>query len=95
MTTEAANSGRDDLRALPEVATEKLTIAQAVRDAMRDEMARDDSVLVLGEDVGVDGGVVRATEGLLEQFGPERVLDTPYRNRPEPRKHRHRSSRRP
>jgi len=57
--------------------TQKLTIAQAVRDAMRDEMRRDPSVLVLGEDVGVDGGVFRATEGLIEEFGPERVIDTP------------------
>lgn len=57
--------------------TERLTIAQAVRDAMRDEMERDPSVLVLGEDVGVDGGVFRATDGLIEIFGPERVIDTP------------------
>ena len=57
--------------------TEKLTIAQAVRDAMRDEMTRDETVLVLGEDVGVDGGVFRATDGLIEEFGPERVIDTP------------------
>jgi pyruvate dehydrogenase E1 component beta subunit len=59
------------------VASEKLTIAQAVRDAMRDEMDRDSTVLVLGEDVGVDGGVFRATDGLIERFGPERVIDTP------------------
>jgi pyruvate dehydrogenase E1 component beta subunit len=58
-------------------ANQRLTIAQAVRDAMRDEMRRDDTVLVLGEDVGVDGGVFRATDGLLEEFGPERVIDTP------------------
>ena len=58
-------------------ATQKLTIAQAVRDALRDEMARDSTVLVLGEDVGVDGGVFRATEGLIEQFGRDRVIDTP------------------
>jgi pyruvate dehydrogenase E1 component beta subunit len=57
--------------------SERLTIAQAVRDAMRDEMARDETVLVLGEDVGVDGGVFRATDGLIEAFGPERVIDTP------------------
>ncbi|MCP4896462.1 MAG: alpha-ketoacid dehydrogenase subunit beta [bacterium] len=44
---------------------------------MRDEMARDETVLILGEDVGVDGGVFRATEGLLEEFGRERVIDTP------------------
>ena len=40
-------------------------------------MARDDSIIVLGEDVGVDGGVFRVTEGLLNAFGEERVLDTP------------------
>ena len=56
---------------------EKLTIAQAVRDAMHDEMKIDSSVIVLGEDVGVNGGVFRATEGLFEAFGPERVIDTP------------------
>jgi pyruvate dehydrogenase E1 component beta subunit len=40
-------------------------------------MAKDDSIIVLGEDVGVDGGVFRVTEGLLKAFGEERVLDTP------------------
>jgi pyruvate dehydrogenase E1 component beta subunit len=78
MSTDSLSSGDGrQLQAVPEVATERLTIAQAVRDAMRDEMARDETVLVMGEDVGVDGGVFRATEGLLEQFGPERVIDTP------------------
>ena len=57
--------------------TEKLTIAQAVRDAMGDELERDPTVVVLGEDVGVDGGVFRATDGLIERFGPDRVIDTP------------------
>ena len=65
------------LHAVPEVATEKLTIAQAVRDAMLEEMEDNDRVIVLGEDVGVDGGVFRATEGLIERFGTERVIDTP------------------
>ncbi len=65
------------LHAVPEVATEKLTIAQAVRDAMLEEMDGNDRVIVLGEDVGVDGGVFRATEGLIERYGPERVIDTP------------------
>ena len=66
-----------NLHALPEVATEKQTIANAVRDAMLQEMERDSTVLVLGEDVGVDGGVFRATDGLIEAFGSERVIDTP------------------
>ena len=64
-----------DLNAAESGATERLTIAQAVRDAMRDEMTRDASVLVLGEDVGVDGGVFRATDGLIEQFGSDRVIE--------------------
>jgi len=58
-------------------ATEKVTIATAVRDALALEMERDPRVIVMGEDVGVNGGVFRATEGLLERFGPDRVLDTP------------------
>jgi pyruvate dehydrogenase E1 component beta subunit len=70
------NEGRA-LHAVPEVATEKLTIAQAVRDAMLEEMDRDERVIVLGEDVGVDGGVFRATDGLFERFGSDRVIDTP------------------
>ncbi len=77
MTAETASSNGRALRAVPEVATEKLTIARAVRDGLRDEMSRDESVLVLGEDVGVDGGVFRATEDLIEEFGPDRVIDTP------------------
>jgi pyruvate dehydrogenase E1 component beta subunit len=79
MTTQAAAEGTrgTELHAVPESATQKLTIAQAVRDAMRDEMRLDDTVLVLGEDVGVDGGVFRATDGLIEEFGPDRVIDTP------------------
>ena len=54
-----------------------LTIVEAVREALREEMARDERVVVLGEDVGPLGGVFRATDGLLDQFGPERVIDTP------------------
>ena len=53
------------------------TLIKAVNDALATEMARDPSVCVLGEDVGRDGGVFRATEGLLRRFGPERVIDTP------------------
>ena len=57
--------------------TENLTLVQAVRDGLRDEMARDDSVVVMGEDVGKNGGVFRATEGLYDEFGEDRVIDTP------------------
>ncbi len=54
-----------------------VTLVEAIRTALRDELARDDSVLVLGEDVGRSGGVFRATEGLYEEFGDDRVIDTP------------------
>jgi pyruvate dehydrogenase E1 component beta subunit len=57
--------------------TQDLTLVQAVRDGLRDELARDDDVIVLGEDVGKNGGVFRATEGLWEEFGDDRVIDTP------------------
>jgi pyruvate dehydrogenase E1 component beta subunit len=52
-------------------------IIQAVNDALRGEMRRDENVVVLGEDVGKFGGVFRATQGLYEEFGADRVIDTP------------------
>lgn len=52
-------------------------LVQAVRDALDEEMARDDRVCVLGEDVGRKGGVFKATEGLQSRYGAQRVLDTP------------------
>lgn len=52
-------------------------IIQAVNDALRIEMRRDNRVVVLGEDVGKFGGVFRATTGLFDEFGPDRVFDTP------------------
>lgn len=55
----------------------QLNMVQAINLALREEMARDDRVVLLGEDVAADGGVFRISEGLLERFGPERVLDTP------------------
>ena len=54
-----------------------LNMVQAVNLALGQEMERDDRVIILGEDVGRDGGVFRVTEGLMERFGPERVIDTP------------------
>ena len=57
--------------------TQNLTLVQAVRDGLKGEMQRDDDVVVLGEDVGKNGGVFRATEGLYEEFGDDRVIDTP------------------
>jgi 2-oxoisovalerate dehydrogenase E1 component beta subunit len=54
-----------------------MNIIEAVNSALKIEMARDDRVVVLGEDVGKFGGVFRATKGLFEEFGPERSIDTP------------------
>ncbi len=53
-----------------------MTMVQAINNALREEMRRDDRVVVLGEDVGRNGGVFRCTEGLIDEF-PERVFDTP------------------
>ncbi len=55
----------------------KVALIEAITMAMAWEMEHDDSVMVLGEDVGVNGGVFRATAGLQEKFGPDRVMDTP------------------
>ena len=55
----------------------QITLIEAVTQALAWEMAHDPAVVVLGEDVGVNGGVFRATQGLQQKFGPERVIDTP------------------
>jgi len=55
----------------------KMTMVQALNLALLQEMAKDDSVIILGEDVGLDGGVFRVTDGLIDQFGEDRVVDTP------------------
>ncbi|MCA9273448.1 MAG: alpha-ketoacid dehydrogenase subunit beta, partial [Phycisphaerales bacterium] len=54
-----------------------LNLVQAINLALQQEMAKDDRVIILGEDVGPNGGVFRVTEGLHAQFGDERVIDTP------------------
>ncbi|MDA4122403.1 MAG: alpha-ketoacid dehydrogenase subunit beta [Thaumarchaeota archaeon] len=54
-----------------------LNMVQAVNGTLRDEMRRNGNMVLLGEDIGRNGGVFRATEGLLDEFGPERVVDTP------------------
>ena len=54
-----------------------LTYIGAITQALEEEMRRDERVFVLGEDVGVEGGVFKATKGLYQEFGPERVMDTP------------------
>jgi len=54
-----------------------LTYLQAITHALRDEMRRDPNVFVLGEDIGVFGGAFKITQGFLDEFGPDRVIDTP------------------
>ena len=54
-----------------------LTMAQAISEAIGQEMARDERVFVMGEDIGSYGGIFSATSGLLDRFGPERIMDTP------------------
>jgi pyruvate dehydrogenase E1 component beta subunit len=55
----------------------QLTMVKAINDALRTELARDEDTLIFGEDVGVNGGVFRATENLQKEFGVDRVFDTP------------------
>lgn len=55
----------------------ELTFVEAIREALAEEMRRDGAVVLLGEDVAAAGGIFKASAGLLEEFGPQRVLDTP------------------
>jgi pyruvate dehydrogenase E1 component beta subunit len=55
----------------------KMNMVEAINSCLKQEMERDKSIVVLGEDVGVDGGVFRVTEGLFDRFGKDRVIDTP------------------
>ena len=60
-----------------ETAKRLLTTSKAISEAISQEMERDQTVFVMGEDIGAYGGIFGATEGLLSKFGPERVMDTP------------------
>jgi acetoin:2,6-dichlorophenolindophenol oxidoreductase subunit beta len=62
---------------MPEVATRELTFAQAVREALAEEMRRDSRVCIFGEDVAEAGTPFKVLSGLVEEFGPSRVIDTP------------------
>ncbi|MEK6569514.1 MAG: alpha-ketoacid dehydrogenase subunit beta, partial [candidate division NC10 bacterium] len=55
----------------------EITYLEAIRQALWEEMDRDDQVFMLGQDIGVYGGAFKVTKGLFEKFGPERVIDTP------------------
>src|SRR5919108_1156789 len=68
---EAAGAGA------PTGATTEMTYLQAISDALRYEMRRDESVFCIGEDIGAFGGAFKVTDGFVEEFGAERCLDTP------------------
>ena len=53
------------------------TFLQAIHDAIEEEMTTDERVIVIGEDIGAYGGAFKVTEGLLDQFGPQRIIETP------------------
>ena len=55
----------------------ELSYREALRQAMIEEMDRDPDVFMLGQDIGIEGGMWEVTKGLLEKYGPDRVLDTP------------------
>src|SRR5213083_50846 len=54
-----------------------ITLLEGIRQGLWEEMERDDRVFLLGEDIGVYGGAFKVTEGFIDRFGPERVMDTP------------------
>ena len=55
----------------------RVTFLEAISQALRDEMRADPTVFLIGEDIGTYGGAFRVTAGFLDEFGPERVIDTP------------------
>src|SRR5205823_6920832 len=65
-------AGRRGRRPMPE-----MTYLQAISDGLREEMRADESVFCLGEDIGAFGGAFRVTDGFIEEFGADRVWDTP------------------
>jgi len=55
----------------------EMNLAEAIREALEEEMAKNERVIIIGEDVAAAGGIMGVTKGLLEKFGPERVIDSP------------------
>ena len=55
----------------------ELTYLEAISDGLREEMRRDESVFCMGEDIGKFGGAFKVTDGFIEEFGVDRVIDTP------------------
>lgn len=54
-----------------------ITMLEAIRQALRDELASDDKVVLIGQDIGEFGGAFKVTQGLVDEFGEQRVADTP------------------
>jgi len=73
----APRGGRWTMSEKPAMSEKKVSLLEAVNLALHRAMAEDDNVVLLGEDIGVNGGVFRATAGLREAFGFKRVIDTP------------------
>ena len=73
--------------------TREMTYLEAISDGLRDEMRRDESVFCLGEDIGAFGGAFKVTDGFIEEFGADRVLDTPLAENADHRRRRRRRGR--
>lgn len=76
-TTEVSAAVKTALPVEPDPGTRRISTAKAIQEAIAQHMRADDSVFVMGEDVGQYGGIFSSTTGLLDEFGPQRVLDTP------------------
>src|ERR1700724_1657206 len=74
-TTSGRNKTR--LKGIEIKMARTINMLEAINEALSQEMERDDRVFILGEDIGLSGGVFKVTDGLLDKFGEERVLDTP------------------
>ena len=72
-----ANTDTNSAQKAEPMKTEKMTMVQAINRALDEEMERDPTIILLGEDIGVDGGVFRVTQGLQAKYGADRVVDTP------------------
>lgn len=77
MTAVSGTAALTSLPVEPAAGNRKLNTAKAIQEAIGAQMAHDDSVFVMGEDVGAYGGIFSSTTGLLERFGPQRIIDTP------------------
>jgi len=75
--TDTSSHRRLALPTEPAAGSRRLSTAKAMQEAIAQRMDRDDSVFVMGEDVGPYGGIFSSTSGLIERFGPDRILDTP------------------